>query len=781
MNWIDLPSADQLRWTLCWTLIHFLWQGCAIAAMLGIARFMLRRGTSQVQYVTSCTAMAACAAVPVLTFLTLFPAPLRVLPPSGNAILTKSAWAASPAVPLPDIPQITAGDTASITESGPTWRERINTAASGIVAAWLVGACLLAGWRFIGWVWAHQLRRSGKPILDPAWTMQLERMKQALQITREIPLISTPQIDFPAVIGCLKPAILFPAACLTSLTPNQLQAILAHELAHVRRHDYLVNLLQTTVETVLFFHPAVWWISSRITEDREDCCDDIAARLCDNRLSYASALTALETHRSPSSPALAATGGNLLRRVRRIMGLAPTAPQGSWWPVGGMVLTLLVLLAVQDRTSGQNTPATVPSRPIEVLCVDEAGNPVAGAGVFLVDFGSGQRVGRKGTSDQNGRLTFAGLPGAPANPGYASAYARVPGKLAGVGQRILSPNFPEGPELLITLRPVVPHRGTLTLPDGIDPTTLRVTLDMITGVSPPDVPMARNFSPDKDVDRSFWPEVFERPIKADHTFELDDVPENCDVFARISGPGVATVMVQWNSNQQPKETTATIAAEAILEGKVIFDPPADSLKTLVIRGMSYPSSFPPTVGKLVPHRAKVAQDGNFRFPALASGTYNLSIEEIPAGWISGGLKVPVAGGQTVRDQVIRLERGIDLQGTVLDAQTLKPLAGATVRANVRDGNATFNSQPSDAQGSFSVKVPTAPLSITVSGFPDGYIPTRDPITNVRQPRTPTVELDLSKPQPGADPPRLEIRIQRNFSNIELPPVNPTTRAVTPAR
>src|SRR4029453_8886762 len=115
--------------------------------------------------------------------------------------------------------------------------------------------------------------------------------------------------------------ILLPLACALQLSPAQLEAILAHELAHVRRHDYLLNLIQTAIETLLFFHPAVWWMSRRIRTEREHAADDLALRATgNNRARYADALAALEELRTapPPSPALAARGGPLLARVRRV-------------------------------------------------------------------------------------------------------------------------------------------------------------------------------------------------------------------------------------------------------------------------------------------------------------------------------------------------------------------------------------------------------------------------------------------------------------------------------
>jgi len=149
-------------------------------------------------------------------------------------------------------------------------------------------------------------------------------------------------VDSPVVVGWLQPVILLPVAALAGLTPEQVRAILAHELAHVRRHDAVVNVAQTVAETLLFYHPAVWWLSSRIRTEREHCCDDVALSVSGDAYAYASALAELESWRADRPTfALAATGGPLLRRVARVL-----APPAARSPRGGALLTLALALVL---------------------------------------------------------------------------------------------------------------------------------------------------------------------------------------------------------------------------------------------------------------------------------------------------------------------------------------------------------------------------------------------------------------------------------------------------
>jgi len=127
------------------------------------------------------------------------------------------------------------------------------------------------------------------------------------------------------VVGWFKPAILLPAAAITGLVPEHIEALLAHELAHIRRHDYLVKVLQTVAETLLFYHPAVWWLSRQIDAEREACCDDFAVGLTGDTLTYVSALASLESRRREHlAPLLAANGGSLQHRIARLVGQSPT-------------------------------------------------------------------------------------------------------------------------------------------------------------------------------------------------------------------------------------------------------------------------------------------------------------------------------------------------------------------------------------------------------------------------------------------------------------------------
>ena len=184
-------------------------------------------------------------------------------------------------------------------------------------------------------------------------------LSRRLHIARRVRLLESTLVDVPTVIGWLKPVVLLPASALAGLTPQQLEAILAHELAHIRRHDYLVNLLQTLVETLLFYHPAVWWLSRRIRIERENCCDDLAVSLCGDpvRLREGAGRSRRAARRPPAHVScMAATGGSLLQRVRRLLGAPSHAGRAPGWLAGSVAVLLMLGIAagaVRDRSRRQ--------------------------------------------------------------------------------------------------------------------------------------------------------------------------------------------------------------------------------------------------------------------------------------------------------------------------------------------------------------------------------------------------------------------------------------------
>ena len=170
-----------------------------------------------------------------------------------------------------------------------------------LVLAWGIGVLALSLRLLGGWMLTRSLA-TRHAIAGVAGDRSPPRARSpsGCSLRRAVAIVESGAVAVPTLVGWIKPVVLLPAAALSGLSPEQLQAILAHELAHVRRHDYLVNLLQSMVETLLFYHPATWWVSAQVRAEREHCCDDLAVEVCGDRLVYVTALAELTTHHQPS-------------------------------------------------------------------------------------------------------------------------------------------------------------------------------------------------------------------------------------------------------------------------------------------------------------------------------------------------------------------------------------------------------------------------------------------------------------------------------------------------
>jgi bla regulator protein BlaR1 len=351
---------------LGWALLHFVWQG----ALIGVAAYMVLRGMRPLQastrYLVAVIALAALLVTPVATFVT-FARATSALPatgstrgssPGSHALVTGSIIAEVAANPSATRQLIPPGPTALpnevVSPLAPAWLPLV-------AAAWLVGVIVLSLRMLGGWILTRLLARRAVAAVSPIVEAAAREIAQRLELQRGVAILESAAVSVPTLIGWVRPVVLLPAAALVGLSPQQLDAILAHELAHVRRHDYLINLLQSFVETLLFYHPAVWWISAEIRAERENCCDDLAVAVCGDRLVYVSALAEL-TSIERRAFALAATDGSLVTRIRRILG-RPAVPRRELPPLWA-ILAIVVLLAGGAGTyeittaSDQNPPPT---------------------------------------------------------------------------------------------------------------------------------------------------------------------------------------------------------------------------------------------------------------------------------------------------------------------------------------------------------------------------------------------------------------------------------------
>jgi beta-lactamase regulating signal transducer with metallopeptidase domain len=348
---------------LGWALIHSLWQCAGVAALAALAMAFIRRPA--VRYLVGVGALALMLAAPVATFLVLAkpaaPAPVLQPAPMPASVL--------PVTPPPSTP-VAVFATADRAIGAIAEAPRQLPAADmlpWLVAAWACGVAFFS-LRFAGGFLLLEHRRRtqshnpGERVL--ALCLDLQRR---LGLDRAIQYLECGWVEAPAVIGWLRPAVLMPVFALTGLSEEQFRAVIAHELAHIRRHDWLVNLFQVLVETLLFYHPAMWWLNRRIRIERELCCDEIAVSLTGSRLEYARALAQMAEWKNVSMLAMAANRGPLTQRILHVLGRgAPGAGQRVAGLTGGM-LFLVAALAAANLLFGIAYP--IPAAKAEVRAV----------------------------------------------------------------------------------------------------------------------------------------------------------------------------------------------------------------------------------------------------------------------------------------------------------------------------------------------------------------------------------------------------------------------------
>jgi GWxTD domain-containing protein len=325
--------------TVGWALFHSLWEGAIVALMLAVTLSVLR--SSRARYVMACLALLCVLAGFCYTFAHLLP--------GGPGSLTRIAG---------PVPYSGSGLPPDPAHRPPGFRP--TDILPWLTPFWIAGVVLFHLRTLASWLAARRMRYRGVCCAPDLWQRRLVQLRDRLRLSTPVVLLESSLAGVPCVVGYLRPVILVPVGLLAGMPAQQLDAILLHELAHVRRRDYLVNLLQTVVEGFLFYHPAVWWISGVIRTERENCCDDLVVSTGGDAHAYAAALTTLEQTRW-SDAALAATGGNLMKRVRRLL-YPLEAPGTNLSPVlSAIILTITAALALTAwQAQPQDNPLPTP-------------------------------------------------------------------------------------------------------------------------------------------------------------------------------------------------------------------------------------------------------------------------------------------------------------------------------------------------------------------------------------------------------------------------------------
>ncbi len=316
MHWLSREETVALGWTL----LHFLWQGAVLALAFAVVDRMTRRTSASMRYLV---ALGALALMPLVVAAT-FAIEMRTASPTNamaqrKAEITQLYLDAAPTTVGRDLTLVL-----SPTASRRAWlANHMEPMLPWVDGVWMIGISLLALRAMGGWYQLQRLRKRARWTIPADVANQFHQISKQMRLAREISLRISEEIISPLAMGAWRATVILPVSAVLRMPPSELEAVLAHELAHIRRFDYLCNLAQTAVESVLFFHPAVWWLSRTVRERREVCCDEIAVSVCADPVVYAQALLRLEEQKSVQlqlAVAFRGSKGSLLRRIKLVLG-----------------------------------------------------------------------------------------------------------------------------------------------------------------------------------------------------------------------------------------------------------------------------------------------------------------------------------------------------------------------------------------------------------------------------------------------------------------------------
>jgi prepilin-type processing-associated H-X9-DG protein len=397
------------------TLIHFLWQGLIMAILVGVfvRTLKVRQGNSRYTvYLMSFVAMMLC---PVVTFIAInIPAETISIVSPERAGLTKPFYIASDTT-SPVVAELSKADISSssmpkriTTIDSVSLRQRasnyLHVSLPWLLVVWMVGVLILSVRLVIGFIGVYRWRRHLEP-LPKGLSQSISSLTEKLGMKDFSRIFISPSVLQAMATGYLRPMVLLPAAMVTHMQPEMLEAVIAHELAHIHRFDLWINLIQRIAETMLFYHPAIWWLSGRLRSERELCCDDLAVKATQKRLTYATTLESVRrTKLAAKQPVLAAGLGHdrkpTLSRVRHILDLAPAQHNCPFWLAGIIAVLLLVgltiptTLALALEQSGKTGTQVVDETATEAQIRQESAKLLIRLGAIMVRY----------IADHDGRL-----------------------------------------------------------------------------------------------------------------------------------------------------------------------------------------------------------------------------------------------------------------------------------------------------------------------------------------------------------------------------------------
>ncbi|HAN19754.1 MAG: hypothetical protein A2X13_12285 [Bacteroidetes bacterium GWC2_33_15] len=342
---------DEIISAFGWTFVNVLWQGFLIAFLMGLVLKLFINFSSQTRYYIALASLLLIVGLAVINFSNNYDPPGQKTTHKTNLETGKYEQVIKPGyIPGPPVTQ----------NQGKTYLfallNNIDKYFPLLLNIWLAGILFYIVRFITGLIYSQKLRYSNIIQVPEKWERKFYSLSKKLSINKRIKYLESKILKVPVVLGYLKPVIIVPAGMLTGIPENQVEAIIAHELAHIKRNDYLVNILQTILEMIFFFHPAVWYISSTIRTERENCCDDIALTACDESLIYAKALVSVQefyTGKVYSAVAFSGQKKQLLNRIKRMI----MKPEMKSNLSDKIIATLIVILGIVVLTVSTNLNA----------------------------------------------------------------------------------------------------------------------------------------------------------------------------------------------------------------------------------------------------------------------------------------------------------------------------------------------------------------------------------------------------------------------------------------
>ena len=725
-------------------LIHSLWQDAIVGLLLASALVALRHRSANARYVVCCAALALMAALPVATLVVLSDRHELSVPAALSAPITLTS---------------ASGDTFKIDYLSPPAETRstdwLATLTPWMLPVWLTGVAVCSLRLLLAGLHTVTLKRQSIPDTGPL-AVTVSHLAERIGVTRPVSVRVSTLMNSPATLGFLRPVILLPPATALGVTPQQLEALLAHELAHVRRHDYLVNVLQMVAETLFFYHPVVWWTSRRIRVERELCCDDIAVKACGDAVSYAHALT-LVARRLVTQPGIAvsATGGPLLARVQRLLGVAssnrPVSPLWIAAAAGVMIVTLLFVDPYAQSRSPEGLTPTAGDTEVVLRgrVVDAAtGRPIASASVRaqyitgvenptkcpigacedVTDRVAGRIPIYRTTTGIDGGFTVQGLkPGdylvAAVAPGYVQSHFGETADMPEIPVRVAAGQSPSSIDVRLERAGSLSGRILSDAGEGLP--GVEVELHRRTYLPNGPRPVAIAFA--QTVERGAFRFADVSPgeyyVKAYAPRSIAPARDGASLsyaatfFSETTDPTFAQPLILSSGQELTGVDFALMTAKmSVVSGRLV-DPNRASLATAMIHLIPFPSGVDEV------RRVAATADGRFRFDNVAASNYMLTVSDTvdTRSWNTAVRDLSVPGDVT--DLVLVAGPSVSVEGRVTrDTGGPLPFDASDLRITTeqRTSSAGFHGAGSAdvaADGTFAMRSGAGSMHLRIAGLP----------------------------------------------------------------